>query len=293
MIDSRTVAITNKERIQEWIDDFGIDSDFVKVRVLGQFPSSGSLQFMATADVLRAMMREDAPQDRFGVVKIGVDVARFGDDSSVVYPVMGNDARSFAPTNSDGIFQGLDNVQLAIKVIDKIQYFQRLGIKVGAVNVDVGGTGSGVVDFLRHSGYQCNEINFGTNPVFEPLVYRYRVDEMYGRLRERIKNGLVLPRLPDLELVDDEVEDTSRNPAQRLFDELTQREYGYTIAGDKINLESKKDMKARHLASPDLSDSLALTEAVPVAASLVPNGAPGEGEENVHDWDPLENASVA
>ena len=294
-IDSRTVYITNKSRIAEWIEDFGIDSDFVKVRVLGEFPSTGSLQFMPTAWVQRAMMREDAPRDRFAAVTIGVDVARFGTDSSVIYPVLGDDARTFAPTQEDGIYQGLDNVQLAQKVADKIEFFRTLGIEVANTYVDIGGMGSGVVDVMRRVlGYECEEVNFGTTPIFEPDVYRYRGDEMWGRCREAIKNKLVLPLLPGLMVADREAMDRKRaNAANRLFNDLIQREYGYTLQGEKINLESKRDMKARGLQSPDIADALVLNFANEIARSSVPHGTQREGLVSDHDFDPLANVSVA
>lgn len=286
-IDSRTVAITNKSRIAEWREDYGDESDFFKVRVKGEFPSAGSLQFMPTAWVRRAMVRETV-QDRFAPVVIGVDVARFGADNSVIYPRIGNDARSFAPVVGDGIYNGLDNVQLAQKVIEKIQFFERLGIEVGGVFVDVTGTGSGVVDVLIHSGYDITPVGFGNSPVFQPEVYRYRSDEMWGRTRDAIKDTLVLPMLPMLANMrgverDRSVDDT----ATKLFSDLTQREFGYTIQGEKISLESKRDMKSRGLQSPDIADALCLTYAQEVAPMKTPHGTRGETQMTKHEFDPL------
>jgi len=292
-IDSRTVAITNKERIKEWIEDYGIDSDFVKVRVLGEFPSSGSLQFMPASWVQRAMMRPTV-NDRHAAVTIGVDVARFGVDNSVIYPVVGHDARTFAPVLGDGIYNGLDNVQLAMKVIEKVEFFRSLGVEVSAVFVDVGGTGSGVVDTLNHSGYPCIAVNFGTTPVFEPEVYRYRGDEMWGRCKEAIKTSLILPTLPELEIATDEgIARIQRETASKLFSDLTQREFGYTLAGEKIHLETKKDMKARGLNSPDIADGLVLNFAQDVARVEMPQGSQGQGHMSEHDFDPLESVNVA
>ncbi len=295
-IDSRTVAITNKVRIAEWIEDYGLDSDFVKVRVLGEFPSAGSLQFMPTSWVQRAMMREGAKQDRRAVVTMGVDVARFGDDSSVIYPIIGNDARSFAPIAGDGIYRGLDNVQLAQKVVAKVEFFRGLGISVAAVFIDVTGVGSGVVDVLMHSGYEdvVVPVNFGTTPVYEPTVYRYRGDEMWGRGREAIKTSLVLPVMPELQLVTAEnVDRLQRDTASKLFNDLTKREFGYTLQGEKISLESKKDMKARGVSSPDIADSLFLNFAQEVARVEIPQGMQNRANMSEHDFDPLANASVA
>lgn len=293
-IDSRTVAITNKSAISEWVEDYGEDSDFVKVRVRGEFPSSGSLQFVPTAWVRRAQYRE-LTRDRFASATLGVDVARFGDDDAVIYPVVGNDARTFAPIVGDGIYNGLDNVQLANKVIQKIQYFESLGVEVSAVFVDVGGTGSGVVDTLVHSGYSdiVYPVNFGNSPVGEPEVYRYRGDEMWGRGKNRLKTDLILP-LPAEEMGpkaskrDRMLADTST----RLFADLTQREFGYTLSGNKISLETKRDMKRRGISSPDVGDGLFLNFAQDIPRMSVPQGTQRSVNMSDHDYDPLANVTV-
>lgn len=288
-IDSRTVAITNKQRIREWIEDYGEDSDFVKVRVKGEFPSQSSLQFIPTAWVQRAAMR-DVVRDRFAGVTIGVDVARFGDDDSVIYPVIGNDARSFAPRRGDGIYNGLDTVALAQKVIEKIHFFDNLSIAVMGVFVDVTGLGAGVVDILNDSGFDVVGVNFGTTPVFQPEVYRYRGDEMWGRAKDAIKTKLALPHLPELMEVTEEY--NPNDIGSKLFAELTQREFGYTLQGEKIHLETKKDMKARGLESPDIADALVLNFAQEVSRMNVPQGE-GGSQDSEHDFNPIDNASVA
>jgi len=291
-IDSRTVAITNKDRIKEWKEDYGEDSDFFKVRVRGEFPSAGSLQFMPTAWVRRAMVRE-LVQDRFAPVVIGVDVARFGSDNSVIYPRVGNDARSFAPVIGDGIYHGLDNVQLAQKVIQKIQFFEGLGMQIGGVFIDVTGTGSGVVDVLTHSGYEVVGVGFGNSPVFQPELYRYRSDEMWGRTRDAIKESLILPLLPMFaKLRGEEMDRGVADTATRLFSDLTQREFGYTIQGEKISLESKKDMKARGLSSPDIADALCLTYSQEVAPMNLPHGQHQKTQMTDHEFDPHADVKV-
>ncbi|MGI4798435.1 MAG: hypothetical protein ACRYF2_04065 [Janthinobacterium lividum] len=97
-VDSRTVAITNKQQIAEWIADHGEDSDFVRVRVRGVFPRAGSLQFIGTemAEAAAASTREPEALLTDALV-IGVDVARFGDDQSVIFFRKGRDARSIPP----------------------------------------------------------------------------------------------------------------------------------------------------------------------------------------------------
>lgn len=240
-IDSRSVAITNKGDIAEKIEDNGLDSDFVKVRVRGMFPSAGSLQFIGMEETREAMGRVAFP-DRNMPLIIGVDVARFGDDESVVYPRIGNDAKSFGFR----CYRGLNGVQLANKIIAMIQEFQQLGVKHYNVFVDdTGGYGGSPLDHLEFLGWHAIGVNFGKAANDE--TYRYRGDEMWGKLRDAMRNNLAVA-------ADEE-----------LKDQLTQREYGYTLVGNKIHLEPKKDMKARGLPSPDRADALALTYAMDVA----------------------------
>ena len=236
-IDSRAVSITNKQRIKEWEDDWGSDSDFFKVRVKGEFPSQGNVQFIGTDDVEAAMLREGIHHKEDPLI-IGVDVARFGDDSTVIFPRIGNDAKSFKRK----IYKGLDTVQVVERVIEMIKSFKALGRSVDGLLIDEG-YNPGVIDLLSRLGYNPISVNFGSSS--SDPKYRYKVDQMYGNLRDAIKQGLALPQ--------DEV----------LKQQLVQREYGFTLTG-KIRLEKKDDMKDRGLDSPDDADALAITYALNV-----------------------------
>ena len=248
-VDSRTVAITNKPLMQQWLEDEGEDSDYFKVKVRGEFPSAGSIQFIPTDQVDAAMVRVLAP-DRNAPLVIGVDVARFGDDESVIYPRVGMDAKSFPIKR----FRGLDTTQLVGKVIETIREFRALGMTVAGLFVDGGGVGGGVVDQLRQLAYAPIEVQFGGGAI-DKMTYRYKSDEMWGEMRKAIKNRLALP-------------DKKTPTGQVLHTQLTQREFGYTKLGNKIHLESKDDMKKRlggEFSSPDVADALALTFAQEVA----------------------------
>lgn len=274
-IDSRTVAITGKELYEEWISDFGVDSDYVKVRVRGMFPSVGTMQFMSTGAVEQAMLRE-AKVDRGAPLIIGVDVARFGDDEAVVYPRIGYDARSFAPTTEEGRYRGLDTNQLVDKVIQCVWRFRNMGIETDAIFVDTTGS-AGVADNLRHLGYPAFDVNFGSGPT-DKKTYRFKSDEIWGRMRASM-GKLMLPFYDDPTGVD-------------LKTQLTQREFGYTVQGNKIHLEPKKDMKARlggQAASPDIADALACTFALEVAPkTLAQDGLVGNHQQVISEFDPLD-----
>ncbi len=275
-IDSRSVAITNKEVFKEWEEDFGEDSDFFKVRVRGMFPSLGDLQFMASDEVEAAMKRQLLP-DRRAPLLIGVDVARFGDDESVVYPRIGYDARSFAPTAKLGRYRGFDTNQLSGQIVRTIKMFEALGMACSGLFIDTtGGLGAGVFDNLAAWGYNPIPVEFGSRPT-EYRTYRYKCDEIWG---------LVKKALPMLVLPEERTE-----TGEDLRTQLTQRQFGHILQGDKIHLETKKDMKKRLggevASSPDIADALACTFAQEVVAKP-PLGLQVAAGNVQHEFDPLE-----
>lgn len=242
-VDSRTVRITNKEQIRQWVEDYGEDSDFVRIRVRGVFPRAGAQQFIDSQRVEEAQRREAGhiPSDP---LVLGVDVARFGDDQTVICPRRGRDAR----TKPWVTLRGADTMQVAGRVAEIAAQ-----IKPDAVFVDEGGLGAGVVDRLKQLGVPgVIGVNFGAapdseNPVAEGVRVKNKRAEMWARMREWLRNGAV-PE--DHELMSD----------------LTGVEYGFD-ADNAIQLERKEAMKKRGLASPDKGDALALTFAYPVVKS--------------------------
>lgn len=257
-IDSRSCQITNKKQIEEWVADYGIGSDFVKVRVLGEFPSASSLQFISRELVNDAQAREVADQG-LEVAVVGVDPARFGDDSSVIWTRIGRDARSFAPVR----LRGADTMTLAARVAEHVNSLRISGRPV-IINVDGGGVGGGVIDRLRSVGYDVNEVQFGGRAI-DPRKWANRRAEIWGALREWLAGGAI-PK--------DEI----------LATDLTSVEYGYNAA-DAILLEKKESMKARGLASPDSADALAITFAVPVPVG-VRDGMQRDNRRQQAEYDP-------
>ena len=241
-IDSRRVPGTNKAEIDKWITDYGEDSDFVRVRVKGQFPRGGSMQFIDGDLVDGAMAREAVCHLRQALI-MGVDVARFGEDQSVMTFRRGLDARTL-PTLK---FRGLDLVTLSGKVAE-----QAMLHGVRAVFIDEGGMGAGVVDMVRKMlpGLLVVGVNFGgkadryTMGGDLPLVAD-KAAEIWASMRLWLKTGAI-EKDPELKA------------------ELTGRQYGFDTH-NAIRLERKEDMKKRGLASPDVADGLALTFAYPVA----------------------------
>lgn len=260
-IDSRSVQITSKGIFERWAEDWGEDSDFFKVKVKGEFPSSGTVQFIDSDLVKEAQYREGVHNEKDPLI-IGVDVARYGDNATVIFPRIGRDCKSFPYKE----YRGLDTVQVAEKVIDMIKEFSLIGRKVDALFIDAGGLGGGVYDFLNRAGYNPIDVNFGSRST--DRRYARKGDEMWGRLRDDLQY-LALPNNSDI------------------YDELTQREYGFNMGG-AIQLEKKEDMADRGAKSPDHADALALTYYTDVAANLLLETNYTMPMFTKWDYDPLE-----
>lgn len=248
-VDSREVPYTNHEQIKSWIEDYGIESDFIKVRVLGLFPTTDVNSFISYDLAREATKRQIEPQANHPVI-LGVDVARFGNDFSVIYPRQGRDARSRLPE----VFQGLSTVQLAGRVM---QAMHRYGATVACV--DGGGVGGGVIDQLRSLGCNVIEVQFGaspdgTNTTTPGVEYANKRAEIWGEMRDFVHlHGAIPEHVPGLK--------------DSLPTELAGPSYTLNVK-QKIQLESKEMMRARNVASPNAADALACTFALPIGMNL-------------------------
>jgi hypothetical protein len=241
-IDSRSVAMTNKAQIAAWVKDHGEDSDFIRVRVRGVFPRTGERQFIDGQRVDDAVARPLVEDPTAALIIMGLDIARQGEDQSVIRFRRGLDARSIPAVK----FRIPDLMQVASRVMEQVNSHNP-----DAVFVDGTGIGWGVYDRLNQLG--CPNlvgVNFGgradrTDASDAAARYANKRAEMWGFMKEWCKAGC----LPD---------------DNDLVADLKAVDFGYD-ASDAILLERKDDMKRRGLASPDDGDALALTFAYPVA----------------------------
>ena len=249
-VDARTVEGTNKDLFKQLVDDYGEDSDIVRVRVRGEFPRVSSTQFLNQDTVYKA--RKFRSEGHQGLPRImGVDVARFGDDRTVAIMRQGRMSRLLFKNH------GLSTSETAEKVIELWQKE-----KPDAVVVDGDGLGAGVVDHLRYRGFGTGLYEFhGAEKPQDGAMYANRRAEVWGQMRDWLNEGAQIPDDPELE------------------QELVSIQYGMNVRG-QIQMEKKSDMKARGYASPDIADALALTFAVKVRAraKLGPKDAPRFGE---------------
>ncbi len=204
---------------------------------------------LITLDTIEAAIAREAHVEKQDPVIVGVDVARFGDDESVMVYRCGRDARSVSMKT----WRGMDTMQVAAGIAASIEKVKPFGILVDAIFVDETGVGGGVVDRLRQMGYQCIGVNNGATsdwPVIDGSgggeLVANKGAETWCRMRQWLRTGA---------LPNDNI----------LRQQLASRRYGFN-ANNEIALEKKSDMKKRGISSPDRGDALALTFSYPVAA---------------------------
>jgi hypothetical protein len=232
IVDARSVEGTDKQVYQQIIDEYGPDSTQAHVEVYGQFPNASDDQFIG-ASLVDDAMRRPQHKDPSAPVVLGVDPARFGSDSTVLAIRQGRDIVAIKRHKGD------DTMTVVGHVIEAIEMY-----KPALVVIDEGGLGAGIVDRLKEQRYKVKGVNFG-NKSKNPVMWGNKRAEMWGEMRTWLKDASI--------------------PQDRyLKNDLT----GPMMKPDSkgtIFLESKKDMKARGLASPDAADAIAVTFAFPVA----------------------------
>jgi hypothetical protein len=239
-VDSRTSRFTNKELIAEWERDYGEDSDWFRVRVLGLPPTADELQYIDFASI-QAARRRPVEVLRDEPLVAGFDVSGGGAAWNVIRFRRGLDARTYPPIRITGE-QGRDRAVLIAKAAEVLRHGVN-GQPVAAMFVD-SAFGAAIVERLLTMGYRnVHEINFGGNsPDFRCANYRAF---MWRQMKDWLAKGAV----PDDERF-----------AQQLGSP------GYHInRSNKLVIEAKQEMQKRGLASPDDADALALTFARAVA----------------------------
>lgn len=238
----------------------GMSENKIAQEYLCSFEAEVDEQFIPTELVAQAQI-----QDAFSTIGdpmiIGVDVARFGDDKTVIYPRRGRDARTM-PFET---YTKLDTMQVAARVAEAINRYNP-----DQVFIDEGSMGAGVVDRLQHLGFdQVLGVNFGAasdRPINDKgALAKNKRAEMWGSLREWLKGPAALPNDDSLAF------------------ELLAPMYSYD-PNNAIVLEKKEDMKKRGVASPDIADALALTFAYPVVARAIEEA---EEEREDDNYDPI------
>jgi len=241
-IDSRESRLTNKELIKEWIDVYGEDSDFVRVRVRGLAPRASELQFIDQDRVWQAQKRSGVAVFPDEPLIAGVDVSDGGSAWNVVRFRRGGDARSIPPIRIPGEAVRNDRSALLAKLADVLNTDYG-GVKVSAMFID-SAFGAPYVERLQTMGHKnVVEVRFGAESLdrHQANLRAY----MWAKLKEWLPGAII------------DAKDT------KLETDLTSP--GYHInRQDRLVIESKEDMAKRGVASPDDGDALALTFAAQV-----------------------------
>jgi len=280
--DPRRSTRISLTHARQQIAQYGRDNPWVMVNVLGQFPPSSINALLGVEEVNAAMARHLDPEVyTFQQKRIGVDVARFGDDRTVIFPRQG--LASFRPV----VMRNARTTSIAARVARASnQWFKSEG---GLIFVDdTGHWGHGVIDNLIAANYPVHPVIYSDKAI-DPR-YRNRRAEFWMTGAEAIKNGAALPNLPEM------------------VGELT--EPTYTFIGGVFVLEEKEQIKARLGRSPDLADAYFQTYAMPEMPNDVMSrlrqqqgirhefdpyetGRAGEHDDEprgriIHDFDPFE-----
>lgn len=265
-IDSRTAKMTNKKLINQWKRDWGEDSDFFRVRVLGRFPRAGDMQFIPGDIVFDAMKRGPGRYLGDDPLICGVDLARGGDDNCMIGFRRGKDAKSEKTYRIPG-----EDSRDSMKVVSKLTMILDLH-KPDVTFIDGGSMGGPICDRLHQLGYHVVEVGFGWD-ADNKKDYKNKTAEMGDRCRRWLLDGGAIPDDPQLE------------------DELTCRDFWHNDK-DQLVLEKKKDLKKRLKISPDWADQLYLTFAQLVPKREHPRGQldriPELRNERDTDYNPLD-----
>ena len=248
-IDARTVEGTNQEEFQRWIEDYGIDSDVVKVRVLGQAPSASELQFI-DSDRIRGAQERQVVVGTDEPLVAGADFAWGGSDFNVIRFRRGRDARSIAPVRIPGEKTRNPDV-LLLKLAEVLSADYGNGAKIHTMFVDSAGIAGNVVPRLRQMGFgNVIEVNFAADSP-DPKYANMRAF-MWGKGKDWLLTGAIpqatAVRGGDLLAADLGAPDARPDKQQRVI------------------LEDKKEIKKRIGRSTDDGDAFALTFSFPVSA---------------------------
>ena len=248
---------TPADMAREQIQTYGRENPWVKAYILGQFPSASINSLIGQEDVEYCMNLKVRDEEYTHMEKrLGVDVARFGDDRSVIFPRQGIVA--FRPA----VMRHQRTTEIAARCAMTSKNWG--GVDQIFVD-DTGHWGHGVIDNLITAGYPAIGVMFHADAL--DRRYANRRAEMWVQMTDALKKGVALPNIPEL------------------VAELTTPTY--TFVNGQFLLEEKKQVKIRLGRSPDLADALALTWAMADMPSGMMQKFSQQGTAK-RDFDPYE-----
>lgn len=237
-LNAEESPIVNPKKIIEHAREFGIDSDFFRVRVLGEFPATDPTSIMNPDDVYASV---DTPVDiaaahLYPQRQYGIDLARQGGDETVVYRRLGACVVEWRKWSKTHGFEPAHAIRWAFKQQVEAEWFNHQCLYV----FDAGGIGQGVMHLFEEAGKDFLPFHSQNRPS-KPMIYKDRMTEAWFQASRILKTRKA--RIPD-------------DPI--LHEQLCQRRYQITKDG-LLQVEPKKDyMKRTGLASPDRADAFVM-----------------------------------
>lgn len=244
------------EWAREQINTYGKDNPWVQVNVFGNFPPSSINTLLGPTEVQDAMSRNLLYEGySFAQKRIGIDVARFGSDATILFPRQG--LKAMVPV----VMRNARTDEIAARVmLGK----QKWGSEIEFVD-DTGGYGAGVIDFMLQSGATPQGVSFSGKAI--DSRYFNKRSEMWFEMAAWVKRGGQLPNIP--ELVGDLCTPT------------------YSFQNGKFRIEEKEQIRQRLGRSPDYGDALALTFALPDMPGMIQaDGMVSTQGKYVSDYNP-------
>jgi phage terminase large subunit len=238
--DSRESTIVDKSMPEYFARKYGVDSNVFRIRVEGNPPLEDENTLIPLWTALQCIgneveVAEDEP------LYLGVDVARYGNDASIILPRQGLKVHPWET------FHKLNTIDLGGFIVQTYQDMDASGVAI-----DVIGVGAGVSDWLqKHNLKNLYQINVSNSSSDLEKYDRLR-DELWVKVRENCLLGLY--SFPDVKVAGE-----TESLGQQLASELSSVRYKFNKHGGYV-VESKKDMKARGVESPNIADALCLTE---------------------------------
>ena len=243
---------TSRENIEMLLNKYGRESDVARVRIFGDFPK-GALDSLISLETVECACGCTLPEKEIetsNILHIGCDVARFGDDKTVITPRIAGKIFQFKKYSKKSTMETAGNVILMCK-----EYMKKYPkLKKCVIKVDDTGVGGGVTDRIREVvaeeslPYSVIPVNNGASATDE--YYANLGSQIWGMLRDALEENfshMIQGETVTLEMPND----------AEMIKQLASRRQKITSKG-KIQLESKDDMKARGLGSLDIADSVTL-----------------------------------
>ena len=243
---------TSQENIEMLLNKYGRESDVARVRIFGDFPK-GALDSLISLETVECACGCTLPEKEIetsNILHIGCDVARFGDDKTVITPRIAGKIFQFKKYSKKSTMETAGNVILMCK-----EYMKKYPkLKKCVIKVDDTGVGGGVTDRIREVvaeerlPYSVIPVNNGASATDD--YYANLGSQIWGMLRDALEENfshMIQGETVTLEMPND----------AEMIKQLSSRRQKITSKG-KIQLESKDDMKKRGLGSPDIADSVTL-----------------------------------